>query len=433
EKPTSYVVQAGDTLTGVASRFGLTNQQLASYNNLSPTSNLFAGVRLSLIESPASTARSTSRAANDTAVVSSSRAASKSATQSYTVKRGDTLINIAQAHETDVQALAALNNIPTNHMVLLGQRLRVPEVAPKTVEYRVQRGDGLIQLAAQHGISPDELAAMNNTSASRMLQVGERLIVPAGGVVAARSEPVAAVQAEPVAAVSSNRSSAAVMTGRTTTHVVKRGETLIGLASANEISVEELADLNGLRANAMLQLGQRIKVPDTSPQVTEYRVQRGDSLIQLASRYGLTPESLAAMNNMPANRMLQLGERLTVPAGEVVATQRNSDTSNETSSASANRTNSSNSRSETSMPTQPYTVKRGDTLIGIAGAHNVDVDTLAKLNGLRANALVQLGQRIKVPDTGPRLTDYRVRRGDTLARVAQKHGITLAQLAELNE
>ena len=49
-KPESYVVQSGDNLTNLAARFDLTLKQLADYNNLSVTDNLFVGQKLSLKE-----------------------------------------------------------------------------------------------------------------------------------------------------------------------------------------------------------------------------------------------------------------------------------------------------------------------------------------------------------------------------------------------
>jgi len=427
EKPTSYRVQAGDTLTGVASRFGLTNQQLASYNELSPTSNLIAGANLTLVEPKRS-----SRAPADTA---SSRVSNNAdaATNSYTVKRGDTLSSIAAAHETDLQALAKLNNLSSNHLVQIGQRLRVPEVAPKTTEYTVQRGDSLIQLAARHAMSVEELAALNSTSASRMLQVGERLVVPAGATVVVREDQV---EREPVpnTAQEVRRSTETPSSTRTTNYTVQRGDTLIGVATANQISVEALAALNDIRPNASLQRGQSIRVPDNSPQVAEYRVKSGDTLGRLASRYDISLAELAAMNNMPTTRMLQVGERLTVPATGEAPTRAQRQTAEDNRDTQATDVRQSrNGRTDSSLPTQPYTVQRGDSLIGLAGKYNVDIDTLAKMNGLTNKAMLRAGQTIKVPDTAPKMADYRVRSGDTLARIANRHGITLAQLAEINE
>lgn len=441
EKPTRYRVQAGDTLSAVAARFGLTNQQLASYNDLTPTSNLLTGATLSLLE-PAKREAAVQPAAVVTASASSSSNSRSSsgrtstATQSYTVKRGDTLINIAAAYAVEVEDLAKLNNVSANYLVQLGQRLRVPEVAAKTADYTVQRGDGLIQLAARYGVSVEALAALNDTSASRMLQVGERIKVPNK---TPNPEPV---QASASAGSNNSNSSAATNSASTsastnerrtdlskqptTTYQVKRGDSLIGLAASYEVAVEDLAALNKLSSSAGLQFGQRLKVPDNSPQVTEYRVKSGDSLGGLANRYGLSLAEFAAMNNLPTDRMLQRNERLTVPVS--------SKTSASVSAQSESTEPPASKRSDSSsVPTQAYTVQRGDSLIGLAGTYNIDIDSLAKMNGLTSKSMLQTGQRLKVPDNAPKLTDYRVRSGDTLGRVASRHGITLAQLAELND
>ncbi|MFZ3192343.1 MAG: LysM peptidoglycan-binding domain-containing protein [Moraxellaceae bacterium] len=453
EKPTSYRVQAGDTLSGVASRFGLTNQQLASYNDLTPTSNLFAGVKLSLVEpakrsNPASNSPNTAAVAEVSAIRSNSSARSNtSKTDSYTVKRGDTLISIATAYETDVQLLAKLNDVSADYLVQLGQRLRVPEVAPKTVDYTVQRGDSLIQLATRYAISVEELAALNSTSASRMLQVGERIKLPNTEPLQSRSAstPSKANNAKddnPTLSSANSPRSIELTAKNTTTYQVKRGDTLIGLAAEYGVEVDELAKFNKLAATATLQAGQRIKVPEQTrqavvAQVTEYRVKSGDTLGKLASRYGVSLDELAAMNNMPTSKMLQQGERLTVPTTDDTPTraqrQTADDNRDEPSSRASQARQSRNGRGDSSLPTQPYTVKRGDSLIGLAGTYNIDIDSLAKMNGLTSKSMLQAGQTLKVPDNSPKMADYRVRSGDTLARIATKHGITLAQLAEINE
>lgn len=95
-----------------------------------------------------------------------------------------------------------------------------------------------------------------------------------------------------------------------------------------------------------------------------------------------------------------------------------------------------------------YKVKKGDTLSGIAKAHNMSLDELLKLNGIskdKANH-ISVGQNIKVSKTSsststpkPKDTagttssgDYTVVSGDSWSRIASKYGMSAQELAELN-
>ncbi len=443
-KPTSYVVQAGDTLTGVASRFGLSNQQLADYNSdLSPTSNLFAGARLSLVET-ASSKKSTSRTP------------AKPSTDDYKVKSGESLIALANRFNISVDDLANMNSMSSSQMLQLGQTIQIPagaetsassnsssttsskasdkssrkSAAPSTDDYKVKSGESLIALANRFNISVDDLASMNKISSSQMLQLGQIIQVPSG--------------ADSGSSSASDKSSRKSAAPSTEDYKVKSGESLIALANRFNISVDDLASMNKISSSQMLQLGQTIQVPSgadsgsssasskgsdkpsrksAAPSTEDYKVKSGESLIALANRFNVSVDELASMNKMSSSQMLQLGQTIQVPTS---ASSNDSDTASST-------TSSKKSSRVSDAATNSYTVQSGDTLIGIANRFEVDPAELARMNKMSARAMVQLGQRLTVPDNGPKLVDYVVRSGDTLARVASKHGLTLAQLAEINE
>lgn len=100
-KPDVYVVQANDSLTGVANQFNLSVKQLAEYNDLSVTDGLFVGQKLQLKEPKGNRAAKV----EPKAIQASTR---RITTKSYTVKRGEYLKLIADRYALSNQELADL-------------------------------------------------------------------------------------------------------------------------------------------------------------------------------------------------------------------------------------------------------------------------------------------------------------------------------------
>lgn len=84
-----------------------------------------------------------------------------------------------------------------------------------------------------------------------------------------------------------------------------------------------------------------------------------------------------------------------------------------------------------------YIVKSGDSLWSVAKKYGVTVDELKKANNLTTNTL-SIGQRLKIPvksgtDTDQKnYVDYTVKSGDSLYSIAQKNGLTVAELKNYN-
>lgn len=161
-----YVVRPGDTLWGIAQRFGISISTLARANGISPRSYVYVGQHLVL------------------------PGAATSASGWYTVQRGDTLSGIAQRFGVSLRALAAANGLSTRSYVYVGQRLRIPKsnATPATGTsrvYTVRRGDTLSGIAQRFGVSLDSLIRANGIRNPRFIYVGQRLVIPS------RSAPVA--------------------------------------------------------------------------------------------------------------------------------------------------------------------------------------------------------------------------------------------------
>ncbi len=90
-----------------------------------------------------------------------------------------------------------------------------------------------------------------------------------------------------------------------------------------------------------------------------------------------------------------------------------------------------------------YTVRRGDTLSGIAERHGVSTQAVAHASNLRVSSTLRIGQVLKVPPAGesrvvakvqsrPQFATHRVRSGQTLTSIARRYNVTIAELRRAN-
>ena len=106
---TVYTVKAGDTLSGIASKYGTTYQKLAEYNGISNPNLINVGQKIKI---PGS---GTQKAAEPV-----------KADKIYTVVSGDTLSGIAKKYGTTYQKLAAYNGISNPNLIRVGQQIKIP-------------------------------------------------------------------------------------------------------------------------------------------------------------------------------------------------------------------------------------------------------------------------------------------------------------------
>ena len=271
-----YVVQRGDSLYSIASRFGVTVNELKSANNL--TSNLLS-IGQSLII-PRTTPEVTPP--GDYIV--------------YTVQSGDTLYKIANQYGVSVNDIIEFNQLPTtvlsiNQQILIPTGESTPSVPDGTVRYTVQVGDSLWKIANQYGITVDELISANNLS-STTLQIGDVLIIPG------RTEEPETPEVTPP---SSN----------VIEYVVQSGDSLYSIAKKYGITARELQEYNNL-PSTLLSIGQVLQIPTTESYITYY-VKSGDNLYSIARTYNTTVDEIRRLNGLTSNN-LSIGQVLIIPA-----------------------------------------------------------------------------------------------------------------------
>jgi LysM repeat protein len=126
-----HTVMPGESLTSIAATDGLTVDQLAAANGLSPTAWLIAGSTIAIPPqgAPASSPSASGDGdgdSDDPGASNTAGATSTSSGGSYLVRPGDTLSAIAARAGTTVAALAALNGLNPSNYLLSGTVLRLP-------------------------------------------------------------------------------------------------------------------------------------------------------------------------------------------------------------------------------------------------------------------------------------------------------------------
>lgn len=131
------------------------------------------------------------------------------------------------------------------------------------------------------------------------------------------NRPLASATAVEVEA--NSASSPVSYTGPVTRHVVKRGETLSGIAAHYGVSMSTLTQLNKLKKQSVW-VGQRLKVPGNGTATAaagrgpqRHKVVRGDSLTAIAVHYGVSAQAIMQANNMKSTNVM-LGQTLKIPA-----------------------------------------------------------------------------------------------------------------------
>ena len=179
-----------------------------------------------------------------------------------------------------------------------------PQTAPAAVTHVVQPGESLWGIAVANNLTTRTVAVFNGLSEDAMLIAGESIEVP--------------TVAEGAAALASAGTSASAASATGADHLVQPGESLWSIATANGITVQEVASFNGLAEDALLIAGETIQVPTASSGTASgTTVDPSTGLAYLWSPEGsvpLDPAAAASFEQMRQASLSQFGIDL-YPAG----------------------------------------------------------------------------------------------------------------------
>lgn len=272
------------------------------------------------------------------------------------------------------------------------------------------------------------------------------LVVPPPPVQMLPPEPMAPVTTAPKADVPPAKK----WQSQTTTYVVQKGDTLSDIAYKYDLTVSEISALNKITNPARISVGQKILLPgtidlskakkvakpkkvskpkkeavttkDTSAAPAgaaaavagagEYVIQPGDTLSELAVKFGTKTEEIRKANNLKNDR-ITAGQKITIPGGATAKPDAAAapavdvpaipaSTMGESSSATAEApaavaaTPAPAAAPEKNVPVWPHTVEEGQDLNQIAIMYGVSVAALREFNKLDQDA-VKPGQVLNIP------------------------------------
>ncbi|WP_026476663.1 LysM peptidoglycan-binding domain-containing protein [Alkaliphilus transvaalensis] len=229
--------------------------------------------------------------------------------------------------------------------------------------HTVRSGDTLWKIAQQYNTSLERIYQLNpNYRANPNLWVGATVMVPSSG--------------------------------QLTNYTVVRNDTPWLISNRLGVSLSELLKVNGLTASSQIYPGQILKIPSTtSAQTQQYRVERNDTPWIISQKFNVNLQQLLDLNNLKAGQHIYEGQILLIPN-----TSSNNSSSNNSSSNNSNNNNQGNQSSSGVTKTfTTHTVANGDDLWNLSIKYGIPFAELKQVNGLTDNSVLRIGQKLTIP------------------------------------
>ena len=217
---------------------------------------------------------------------------------------------------------------------------------PNLQYYFVKSGDNLDNLADQWNTTVKNIVSINNITNPNFLFIGQKLQIP--------SEYLDKLNSANVNKNNDNYS---------LSYTVKMGDSLWSIAKKFGISIEQLSNINGLRKQNFLHIGQKLQIPLPISSSRIYTVTSGDSLWSISRGLNINIQELARINNIKNQNQLYVGQELMLP-----------------------------NMNEKKI----YTVQRGDSLWSISVKFDTSIENIKRLNRANLNQYLQVGQKITI-------------------------------------
>ncbi|MEN9908031.1 MAG: hypothetical protein RLZZ540_1180 [Bacteroidota bacterium] len=293
-------------------------------------------------------------------------------------------------HELDFK-----NNSPfKNGATAIASTEKTPSypVGRFTQYYKVKEGDNLSNIASRYNVDISDLKKWNKLN-SNTVSYGKVLTIIAAEIETKTAVASVETKTNKAEKIKKEVKKDTLVASNKTNYIVQKGDNLSDIAEQNNVTVAQIKEWNKLSGNTIqagtsLQLTEREietkEVVAATPELKniEYTVQKGDNLGNIAKKFGTAMTDLKEWNHLSDNN-IALGKTLIVAKNEIAIN---------TSKATA--ASFKKGKIDTSLQ-QDYLVKKGDSLFSIAKKSGVTVSDIKKWNDIN-NEEIKPGMKLKI-------------------------------------
>ena len=260
EEYSTYTVEKGDTIYGIARKFGIKPSVIMDVNDLTASSKLYVGQQLKI---QSSSSKENSRETFN----------SKDGTI-YTVEKGDSIYKISKKFGVSMQCIREANSLYSDKL-LIGQKLTIPASCEKTQPsscanlstggeklYVVVSGDNISTIAKKFGVKSSDIIRVNNLQNPDKLKVGQQLKIPSKGEVITKSTTNIAVEHT---------------LSQDGTYTVVSGDSLSSIAKRFGVKTSDIIRANDMQNPDSLRIGQKLHIPNkTDTKIVEKKLSENE-------------------------------------------------------------------------------------------------------------------------------------------------------------
>jgi len=424
-----HTVRKGETLSGIAYKYGVNLSQLAKVNNISTRSRIYPGVDMKI---------PISNISSDDIVINTDNMPALEESDLYVYGESSPYkLQVTESADQDKYLKLyqqQMNDTSATEIV-------IPE-GMEMVTYTVKGGDKLIDLSGIFDVRVSDIRNWNNLPYTSTIIVGQTL-----NIYVPEKDKDFYASINGLSKTQKTRLLYADSEGSWVKHKIRRGESLSAIAYKYGVSINQIKRWNNLR-NSRIVAGKTLEIylgndsnviassssksSSGSSNFSTYRIKRGDTISEIAEKFGITTSELRRWNNIRGNKIVA-GKTLRVKGDETPNSYGDNTTTESVNMIS-------------------YTIKKGDTMSDIATKYKIRNADIRRWNGLSSNRIIA-GKTLKIypnknadETTNPEITTskefksdddgtvvYVVKKGDTLGHIAEKYKIYASEIRDWNK